>query len=275
MRMTKVSQGGHAFWAHETADGLRPLTNEQLRTALRGDDSERGATPGNVLTQDAVVFLPPLLPEASIYCIGLNYKSHVEETARDLPPQPSVFVRVQGSVVGHGQPMVRPLVSEHFDFEGELAVVIGPPARHVSEERAWAHVAGFTCFNDGSVRDFQKHSVTAGKNFEASGACGPFIVTLDEVADREKLALTTRLNGAVVQQSDTSLLIYSIPRILSYLSTVVQLRTGDIVATGTPAGVGARRTPPLWMKAGDCVEVEIAGVGRLSNRIINEQGSAT
>jgi 2-keto-4-pentenoate hydratase/2-oxohepta-3-ene-1,7-dioic acid hydratase in catechol pathway len=273
MRMTRVSHAGHTSWAIQTPEGLRPLGVEKVRAAMLGDKSIPQSRTSEVLEQEDVALIPPLLPEASVYCIGLNYKSHVEEVARDLPPQPSVFVRVHGSLVGHGQSMVRPRVSEHFDYEGEVAVVIGRPARHVSEEHAWSHVAGLTCFNDGSVRDFQKHSVTAGKNFEASGACGPFIVTLDEVAEREKLVLTTRLNGAVVQRSDTSMLIYSVPRILSYLSSIVELRTGDIVATGTPAGVGARRTPPLWMKHGDRIEVEIDGVGQLSNGIVDERGA--
>lgn len=275
MRISKVARAGLTFWVQETADGLRPMSTEQLHAALTGEPPLQGGKTVELLAKDALVSLPPLLPEASVYCIGLNYKSHVEETARDLPPQPSVFVRVHGSIVGNGQAMVRPIASSHFDYEGELAVVIGRPARHVAEDQAWSHVAGLTCFNDGSVRDFQKHSVTAGKNFEASGACGPFIVTLDEVADHEMLALTTRLNGEVVQQSNTGLLIYSIPRIISYLSSVVQLRTGDVIATGTPAGVGARRTPPLWMKDGDRVEVEIEGVGRLSNPIVDERRSAS
>lgn len=274
MRITRVTHAGRTSWAAQTAEGLRLLDLEQVRAALLGGESVHGLPASDGLAQEDVVHVPPLLPDASVYCIGLNYKSHVEEVARELPPQPSVFVRVHGSLVGHGRPMVRPTVSDHFDYEGELAVVIGRPAKHVSEDHAWSHVAGFTCFNDGSVRDFQKHSVTAGKNFEASGACGPFIVTLDEVANREKLALTTRLNGTVVQQSDTSMLIYSIPRILSYLSSIVQLRTGDVIATGTPAGVGARRTPPLWMKAGDRIEVEIDGVGLLSNEIVDEKGVA-
>ncbi len=275
MRITRVIHAGHTSWAVQTADGLRLLGLEQVRAAMLGDEATPSFRTSDVLAQEDVVLAPPLLPEASVYCVGLNYKSHVEEVARDLPPQPSVFVRVHGSLVGHGQPMVRPSVSEHFDYEGELAVVIGRPARHAVEDRAWSHVAGFTCFNDGSVRDFQKHSVTAGKNFESSGACGPFIVTLDEVANREKLRLSTRLNGALVQQSDTSMLIYSIPIIISYLSSIVQLRTGDVIATGTPAGVGARRTPPLWMKAGDRIEVEIEGVGLLSNDIVDEQGATS
>jgi 2-keto-4-pentenoate hydratase/2-oxohepta-3-ene-1,7-dioic acid hydratase in catechol pathway len=214
-----------------------------------------------------------LLPSANVYCIGLNYKSHVEETARDLPAQPSVFVRVQSSLVGHGQDLVRPHVSGNFDFEGELALVIGKPGRHISEADALSHVAGLTCFNDGSIRDFQKHSVTAGKNFEHSGSCGPFIVTLDAIPDPSKMTLTTRLNGQVVQESSTDMLIYSLPKIISYISSFTRLETGDVIATGTPAGVGARRNPPLWMKAGDRIEVEIGGLGSLTNGIVDETGA--
>jgi 2-keto-4-pentenoate hydratase/2-oxohepta-3-ene-1,7-dioic acid hydratase in catechol pathway len=214
--------------------------------------------------------LPPLVAGATIFCIGLNYRSHVEEVGRDLPPQPSVFLRTHDSVVGDGANLIRPHVSSAFDFEGELALVIGLPGRYIPEERAMAHVAGYTCFMDGSLRDFQKHSVTAGKNFWRTGACGPEVVACDEIGRPDRIGLRTRLNGEVVQDASTELLIYSIPQIVAYLSTITELRTGDIVATGTPSGVGARRTPPLWMKAGDRLEVEIDGVGVLSNHVADE-----
>jgi len=218
----------------------------------------------------SVLLLPPLPDASKILCIGLNYKSHVAETGRDLPPQPSVFLRTHASVVGQGATMVRPKASTNFDFEGELAVVIGRRGRHVPEADALAHIAGYTCFNDGSLRDFQKHSVTAGKNFDRSGACGPWIVTADEIPDPTALTLCTRLNGSEVQRSTTDLLIYTIPRIVSYLSSFMALEPGDLIATGTPAGVGARRTPPLWMKAGDVIEVEISGIGTLRNPVADE-----
>ncbi len=179
-----------------------------------------------------------------------------------------MFIRTQASIVAHGAGMVRPTISDNFDYEGELTVVIGRAGRLISQADALKHVAGYTCFNDGSIRDFQKHSTTSGKNFEASGACGPWIVTADELPDPSKLTLVTRLNGTEVQRSTTDLLIHSIPRIIEYISIITTLEPGDIIATGTPAGVGSRRTPPLWMKPGDTIEVDISGIGVLSNPIV-------
>jgi 2-keto-4-pentenoate hydratase/2-oxohepta-3-ene-1,7-dioic acid hydratase in catechol pathway len=201
-----------------------------------------------------VKLLSPFGAKARIFCIGVNYKSHATETGRELPPRPSAFIRTQESLVPPGAPIFRPAVSTHFDYEGELAAVIGARAHRVSEQDALRHVAGYTCFNDGSVRDYQKISVTAGKNFDRSGSCGPWIVTADEIPDPTRLTLVTRLNGVEVQRSGTDMLIYSIPLIISYLSEITVLMPGDVIATGTPAGVGSRRTPPLWMKAGDQVE---------------------
>jgi 2-keto-4-pentenoate hydratase/2-oxohepta-3-ene-1,7-dioic acid hydratase in catechol pathway len=214
---------------------------------------------------------PPLAAGARLFCIGLNYRDHVAETGREMPPQPSLFTRTHESVVAQGEPMRKPRASGHFDYEGELGVVIGAPARALAEADALACVAGYTCFNDGSVRDFQKHSVTAGKNFDSSGACGPWVTTADEIPDPTRLTLCTRLNGSEVQRSGTDRLIYSIPFILSYLSTFTALRPGDVIATGTPSGVGSRRSPPLWMKPGDRIEVEISGIGTLANPIEEER----
>jgi len=216
---------------------------------------------------DAVTLLPPLEPGAVLYCVGLNYKSHLSETGHDLPPEPALFIRTQASVVGHGQPLLRPRVSAQFDYEGELAVVIGRHCRAVPRSDAFDVIAGYTCFNDGSVRDFQKHSVSAGKNFDASGACGPWIVSADELGDPTQLTLVTRLNGKEVQCATTDLLIYPIAKLVEYVSTFAALNPGDIIATGTPAGVGAKRSPPLWMKAGDRVEVEISRIGTLTNEV--------
>jgi 2-keto-4-pentenoate hydratase/2-oxohepta-3-ene-1,7-dioic acid hydratase in catechol pathway len=214
----------------------------------------------------------PLAEAARVFCVGVNYKSHAEETGRDLPPRPSVFTRTHQSLVDPGEQLLRPTVSHQFDFEGELAAVIGTVARNVPPEQALSHVAGYTCFNDGSVRDYQKYSVTAGKNFDSSGSCGPWLTTADEIPDPAQLQLVTRLNDAEVQRSGTDLLIYSVGLIISYLSEITELQPGDIVATGTPAGVGHRRQPQLWMKAGDVVEVEISGIGVLRNPIGEAHG---
>jgi len=194
----------------------------------------------------------------------------VAEVGRTLPPHPSIFVKLPEALAAHGEPLLRPRVSDNFDFEGELALVIGKAGRHIPAARAFDHVAGYTCFNDGSIRDFQKHSVTAGKNFHASGAMGPWLVTADEIADPGRLTLETRLNGQVVQHASTDSLIYSIPTIIAYVSAIMPLVPGDVIATGTPEGVGAGRTPPLWMQPGDEIEVEIAGIGTLRNPIMAE-----
>jgi 2-keto-4-pentenoate hydratase/2-oxohepta-3-ene-1,7-dioic acid hydratase in catechol pathway len=165
-----------------------------------------------------------------------------------------------------------PKISSNYDFEGELAVVIGKPARHVSEESALEYVFGYTCFNDGSIRDIQfDHSLIAGKNFPSTGAMGPYIVTTDEVPDPAQLNLTTRLNGQVVQSKGLDDLIFDVPQIISYLSTIMLLEPGDVIATGTPEGVGYARTPPLWMKSGDIVEVEITKIGALVNHVEAEK----
>ena len=181
-----------------------------------------------------------------------------------------MFIRFTDTLVGHRGKLVRPGVSDNFDFEGELALVIGNAGRHIKPEHALDHVAGYTCFVDGSVRDYQKFSVTSGKNFPSTGPLGPWIVTSDEIPDPRRQTLTTRLNGKQVQHSPTDLLIYSIPQIIAFCSDFTALSPGDIIATGTPEGVGQRRTPPLWMKPGDTLEVEISGIGTLSAQVVDE-----
>ena len=204
------------------------------------------------------------------FCIGLNYQSHVAETQHDANERPSVFTRTAASLAAHGQPLWRPEASESFDFEGELACIIGKPGRHISRDDALNHVFGFTCFNDGSVRAYQKHSVTAGKNFERSGAIGPWIVTADEAPAWDRMHLATRLNGLDVQSVRTDQMLFGVPELIAYLSQVTTLHPGDVIATGTPSGVGARRTPPLWMKPGDRIEVTISGIGTLANPVVQE-----
>jgi 2-keto-4-pentenoate hydratase/2-oxohepta-3-ene-1,7-dioic acid hydratase in catechol pathway len=217
------------------------------------------------------VELEPVIPNPDkILCIGLNYASHVGEVGRQLPTVPSVFSRLHNTLVPHGGNIVRPRASIDFDFEGELAIVIGERCRHVSRASALSVVAGYTCFLDISVRDFQKHSVTAGKNFPATGPLGPWMVTADVVADPQRLELTTRLNGKTVQHDTTDHMIFDVATIIEYLSTVTWLEPGDIIATGTPDGVGMGRKPPLWMKGGDKVEVEISGIGTLGVNVVDE-----
>jgi len=213
----------------------------------------------------------PLIPDpAHVFCAGKNYKDHVAEMGFEMPENLSLFIKANSTLFGHRGKMIRPKVSECLDFEGELCAVIGREARHVSEDEALDYVAGYTIMVDGSVRDFQKHSVTAGKNFAATGPLGPVMTSADEIPDPAKLHITTRLNGGVVQDAGVDLLIFDIPYIISYLSRMTPLQPGDIIATGSPEGSGAGRTPPLWMKGGDRLEVEISRIGTLSVDVVDE-----
>ncbi len=218
----------------------------------------------------AIKFLPVIPSPEKILCAGINYRSHAAEMSRELPKQPSMFARFADTLVGHGGELIRPKVSDNFDFEGELACVIGKGGRHIAAERALDHVAGYTCFVDGSVRDYQKFSVTSGKNFPGTGPLGPWLVTTDEIPDPGRLSLITRLNGNEVQHTTTDQLIYSIPQIVAFCSDFTALAPGDVIATGTPEGVGHSRKPPLWMKPGDTLEVEIAGIGILRAHVVDE-----
>ncbi len=219
--------------------------------------------------------LAPVIPDPDkIVCVGLNYREHVEETGRTVTEKPLLFARFAGSQVGHLRPMVKPKVSDEFDYEGELAVVIGKGGRHISVERALDHVAGYACYNDGSIRDWQRHTsqYLPGKNFAGSGAFGPWLVTTDEIPDPTRLTLETRLNGQVVQHATTDLMITPVPEQIAYISTILPLLSGDVIVSGTPGGVGARRKPPLFMRPGDVAEVEITGIGVLRNPIVAEAG---
>ena len=244
------------------------LVAERSNNPLDWPDAGALANPRHVVPMEQVEFLPPVA-SAKILCVGLNYRDHTAEAGLALPDHPSIFVRFADSVVGHRQAILSPSISGQFDYEGELAVIIGRAAWRVDREVAMAHVAGYACFAENSVRDFQAHSrqVTAGKNFFASGAFGPWLTTSDEVPDPAVLQLTTRLNGEVVQHASLGSLIFDIPALISYVSQFTPLHAGDVIATGTPANVGAARTPQLWLKPGDTLEVEIPGVGHLVNRI--------
>ena len=221
-----------------------------------------------------VEVLPPVLDAGKVLCTGLNYHTHREETDRPKVDYPTVFIRFADTHVGHGQPILRPPGNESLDYEGELAVVIGKPGLRVDLATAMDHVAGYSCYNDASVRDWQRHTSqwTPGKNFSATGGFGPWLVTADEIDDPGALELTTRVNGDVRQNASVSELIFSIPELIAYMSAFTALRPGDVIVTGTPGGVGAFRDPPLFLAPGDIVEVEISHVGLLRNRI--DQGGA-
>ena len=279
MKLASYIADGKACYGAVTGDGVITL-NERLGGrygSLRGAlgaladlrNAVDGAKPDHGLGD--IRWRPPIPDPDKILCAGINYRSHAAETGRELPKQPSMFIRLANTLVGHEGEMVRPSVSTQFDFEGELALVIGRGGRHIPVERALGHVAGYTCFVDGSVRDYQKFSVTSGKNFLATGPLGPWIVTTDEIPDPARLTLTTRLNGTEMQKSGTDLLIYSVPQIIAFCSDFTSLSPGDVIATGTPEGVGHRRNPPLWMKPGDVLEVEISGIGTLRSRVVDEK----
>ena len=220
-----------------------------------------------------VTLLPPIPRPGKILCIGLNYRDHSKESGFEVPGYPAVFARFSNSLVAHGDAIVRPNVSDMLDYECELAVVIGKGGRHISEHDAHAHVAGYSIFNDGSVRDFQIRSPqwTMGKVFDGTGAFGPELVTRDELpAGCSGLRIRTILNGAVLQDANISELIFSVARLVAILSQAMTLAPGDVIVTGTPAGVGALRKPQIWMKPGDECTIEIEQIGSLTNRVAQE-----
>jgi len=219
-----------------------------------------------------VVLHTPIPSPGKIVCVGRNYASHAAEAGLALPEHPSLFARLPQSLVAHAQPLRMPATSEQFDYEGELALVIGTPGRNIDPAKALDHVAGYACFNDGSVRDYQfKHSLMAGKNFLHSGSFGPWLVTADEIPDPGALTVLTRVNGVELQHGHTADLIFDIPFLIAYVSRILPLETGDVISTGTPEGVGLSRVPPRWLAAGDVVEVEIPGVGLLRNAVEEDE----
>jgi len=279
MKLLSFAADGKDWFGALRDDGVVTLNDKlaqaDLRAALAAGaiDQMRAiaqrTAPDRKLSE--IKFLPVIPRPGKILCAGINYRSHAAEMSRELPKQPSMFIRFADTLVGHGGDLIRPKVSDHFDFEGELALVIGKGGRHIAPDRALEHVAGYTCFVDGSVRDYQKFSVTSGKNFPGTGPLGPWLVTGDEIPDPSRLTLTTRLNGKQVQGSPTDLLIYSIPQIIAFCSDFTALSAGDVISTGTPEGVGHSRKPPLWMKASDTLEVEITGIGVLRAHVVDER----
>jgi 2-keto-4-pentenoate hydratase/2-oxohepta-3-ene-1,7-dioic acid hydratase in catechol pathway len=224
----------------------------------------------------ALRFAPVIPNPTRIICVGINYLEHIHEMGRDKPDYPTLFTRFPDTLVGHGEPVVRPRLSTQYDYEGELAVVIGKRARYVRAAEALDYVAGYTCFLDGSVRDWQRHTTQfmPGKNFPATGGCGPWLVTTDEIPDPAHLELQTRVNGEALQAAPVSDLCFDVGCIIEYCSSFCCLNSGDIIATGTPSGVGFARTPPRWLVPGDVVEVEISGIGILRHSVIYEATGA-
>jgi len=254
-----------------------------LGTALVGEAQDwlagLGAGESAELVRDGVLrdlaslsYAPAVSPTATVYCVGFNYAAHAAEAGASVSAHPELFIRGHESLAGHGQPIVRPAVSEMLDFEAELAVVIGTPCHRVAAPEARSFVAGYANLNEGSIRDYQKHSPfpTAGKNFPASGSMGPWVVTADEVPDPQDLTITTTVDGEVLQSAHTSDMIFAVDALVAYISEFTVLQPGDVISTGTPSGIGFRRTPQRFLRPGETVAVEFSGLGRLENPIVAE-----
>ena len=280
MRLSTVKLEGRPTWGVVEGDDfydVAPVLASRyadLKAAVTGGFAgvaEAVASAARTPISD-VQWLPVIPNPDKIICVGLNYEMHRKETGRSEVENPTIFGRYANSQTGHLAPIVRPKVSTHLDFEGELAVIIGKPGRYISRAEAMDHVAGYACYNDGSIRDFQYHThqFTPGKNFPDTGAFGPWMMTPDELGPLPELRLQTRLNGQVVQDATFGQMIFDIARQIEYCSSFTRLEAGDVIVSGTPGGVGAKRNPPLWMKPGDVVEVEIDRLGVLRNRIVDE-----
>jgi 2-keto-4-pentenoate hydratase/2-oxohepta-3-ene-1,7-dioic acid hydratase in catechol pathway len=285
MRLATYNVRGRTSFGVVAAEGVIDL---RLRLAPRFNsvldllrnhalDEARAASEG-VRTDYAlseVEWLPPVPGAEKILCVGINYANRTAEfDMSELPKYPSMFFRTPGSLVGHEQALVRPAVSSQFDYEGEIVLVIGREGRHVPREHALDHVAALTLCNEGSVRDWMRHgafNVTQGKNFDASGAMGPWIVTADAVDLGKPLHLTTKVNGELRQDDTTANLIFSFTYLIAYITTFMALKPGDLIVTGTPAGAGARFDPPRWLVPGDVVEIEVPQIGVLRNDVVAER----
>ncbi len=222
---------------------------------------------GRVVKAEDARLLPVIPNPGKVFCVGLNYKTHVAEMKRADSEHPAIFTRFADSLSAHGAPLPKPAATQRFDFEGELAVIIGQGGRHIAQADAWDHIAGYACFNDGTARDWQRHTHqwTPGKNFPATGPLGPFMASRKAIPDVNRLTLETRLNGQVMQHACLADLIFTLPVIIEYLSGFTHLGPGDVIATGTPGGVGDKREPAVYMQAGDVIEVQITDLGVLRN----------
>lgn len=282
MKLLSYLHEGRQTWGAVVAGGVAELATRTAYATLaefigsadfaRREAIVQGLQPD--LSLQDLVHLPVIPRSEKIVCAVRNYMDHHQEALdaglqREISAFPPIFLRVWRSQVAHGQPIIRPGASEQLDWEGELAVIIGKAGRNIPESAALDHVAGYSVYNDASIRDWQFHAkqIAAGKNFEATGGFGPWMVTADEISPGRSLKIETRLNGTVMQSGQTSSMIFSIPRLIAYASRIFTLVPGDVIATGTPSGVGFTRKPPRFMRPGEVVEVEIEAIGTLRNPI--------
>ena len=280
MKLISFSKNGNEGFGALSGEHVVDLTSLKgaatLRALLEADGlgaaREKLAAGAAAFKLADCTLLPPITNPSKVLCVGINYVEHAAEAGRTVGQYPVIFQRYADTLIGHGATMLKPKVSEKFDYEGELAVVIGTGGGHISKDDAMAHVAGYSCFNDASARDWQfhTHQYGMGKNFRTSGPFGPWLLTADEVPDYRNLRIRTLVNGQELQNDTPAKLAFDIPHLISYISQALDWRPGDVLATGTPSGIGFKRNPPILLKDGDTVDIVIDGLGTLSNPVRNE-----
>ena len=282
MRFGSFTAHGKETWGLMKDDGVvlvdanTASSFPNLKSAIANNSLEKIGAELRVkqidIPAEEVSYLPVISNPDKILCVGLNYHDHRLEGGHKEVGEPTIFVRFANAQVGHGKAIVAPMESDSLDFEAELAIIIGKPGRRIPEKEAFNYIAGYSCYNDGSVREYQRHTTqfTAGKNFMATGGFGPWMVTPEELTDLDNVTVESRLNGEVMQHAKVADMIFPIPKLISYISTFTELAPGDVIATGTPGGVGSRRNPQVWMRPGDVCEIEISGIGVLRNPISGE-----
>ena len=282
MKLASFSAGGRTSYGAVIGDGIvdlgKTLKHASVLDLLRAgalDEARKAADAKPDLALKDVTLLRPVLFPEKILCIGVNYANRNEEykDGSELPKYPSMFFRTPDSFVGSGAPLIKPSVTKQFDYEGEIALVIGKEGRRIAKEKAHEHIAGYTLCNEGTAREWTRHSkfnVTQGKNFDATGSLGPWMVTADEIDPGKPLHLTTKVNGETRQDDTTASLIFTFADLLAYVTIFTTLKPGDIIVTGTPTGAGARFDPPKWLNAGDVVDISVPEIGTLSNRVADE-----
>lgn len=278
MKLVSFTHNGRQGWGVVEGEGIRDVSAAMpevpsLRALLEQGGlakAEEAAASAPLLAMSDVTLLPVIPDPSKILCVGLNYREHREETNNPVVGHPTLFVRFANSLSADGVPIEHPAETDKLDYEAELAVIIGKAGRRIKRENAFDHVAGYACAHDVSVRDWQRHTtqMTPGKNWPTSGPLGPWLVTRDEVGPLDDLAIRCHLNGETMQDAKLGDLIFDIPHLLEYISTFTELVPGDVIFTGTPGGVGSRREPPVYLKPGDTVEVEIEKVGLLTNPVV-------